>query len=555
MVFAGVWAIDNNSGIGKWPKIYLFSQLKERQLYEAFKIDEIVHVYLIFGESADETIDLLHAVYESLLFFEIFFEKVDQFLEILLRTLEKNVWTILRKILLENSFQRPASLSKVDMEWDLKNLFIGSTVDQSPDTALKDLLSLFAAVFWRIYLILQNRVNFNLIQCVHFLKRGNAIDVLMFFSISVNEIFLVEAQLPKTCLKLAKFILICMVKAKSTIFLLHQTQLHDWLLIYLLQLPHELAVKLQMHTLSDPVLYAKFGVYVLESDLLVRGLPLLLVVSVKGDVVQPVLLALRGLSVFVEKLDIGVVTVVLNWVKIKTFLSTFLTIPRHVKPANKPFGKVLRQFFKPLLLHLPHLHLVFLTVLTNSRDFFAHNCFVSTNEVDRTRGKGRHDYVDLGIPSNVGQISHEISKFAESLRFFKPQLAKPSAEHADCKIYVRTNGLDIVDQLVPLLTVHYLTNAGSNCFIFFELFQSQLGYSCLFVSLWELVVVEPKVIKVFYHKQGSLVKIALLQKLPLPSLFLSHRPIHLRDMLVLLRLKIQLREIMCELTVLWLHDA
>lgn len=155
-------------------------------------------------------------------------------------------------------------------------------------------------------------MNFNLIQCVHFLKRGNAIDVLMFFSISVNKIFLMEAQLPKTCLKLAKFILICMVKAKSTIFLLHQTQLHDWLLIYLLQLPHELAVKLQMHTLSDPVLYAKFGVYVLESDLLVRGLPLLLVVSVKGDVVQPVLLALRGLSVFVEKLDIGVVAVVLN---------------------------------------------------------------------------------------------------------------------------------------------------------------------------------------------------------------------------------------------------
>lgn len=147
MVFAGVRTVDNNSGIGKRPKIYLFSQLKERQLYETFQIDEIVHVYLIFRESADETVNLLHAVYESLLFFEIFFEKVDQFLEILLRTLEKYVWAILRKILLEDSFQRPAPLSQVDMEWNLKNLFIGSTINQSPYTALKDLLSLLAAVF------------------------------------------------------------------------------------------------------------------------------------------------------------------------------------------------------------------------------------------------------------------------------------------------------------------------------------------------------------------------------------------------------------------------
>lgn len=169
--------------------------------------------------------------------------------------------------------------------------------------------------------------------------------------------------------------------------------------------------------------------------------------------------------------------------KIKTFLSTFLTVSRHVKPAHETFRKILRQFFKSLLLHLPNLHLVFLTVLTNSRDFFAHKGFIPTNKVDRTRGKGRHDYVDLGIPANVGQISHEISKFAESLRFFKPKLAEPGAEHADCEIHIRANGLDIVNQFVPLLTVHYLTNAGSNCLIFFELLQSQLWYSCLFVPL------------------------------------------------------------------------
>lgn len=267
----------------------------------------------------------------------------------------------------------------------------------------------------------------------------------MLLSISVNKIFLVETQLPKTSLKLTKFIFICMVEAKSTIFFLHQTQLHDWLLIYLLQLPHELTVKLQMHTLSYSILYAKFRVYVLESDLLIWGLPVLLAVPVKGDVVQPVLLALRGLSVFVNKLNVGVVTLVLNRVKVKTFLPTFLTISRHVIPAHETFGKILGQFFKPILLHLPHLHLMLLTVLTNSRDFFTHIGLVSSDKVDRTRGKGRHDYVDLGIPTNVGQISHEISKFAESLWFFKPQLAEPGAEHADCEIHIRTNGLDIVD--------------------------------------------------------------------------------------------------------------
>ena len=96
--------IDDHSRIGKRPKVYLFSKLKQCQLDETPQIDKIVHVYLILGESADETVDLLHAVYEPFLLLEVFFEKIDQFLEILLGALKKDIGTVLRKILLEHSF-------------------------------------------------------------------------------------------------------------------------------------------------------------------------------------------------------------------------------------------------------------------------------------------------------------------------------------------------------------------------------------------------------------------------------------------------------------------
>ena len=79
------------------------------------------------------------------------------------------------------------------MQRYLKNFFVGSTVNQPSDTALKDLLSLLTAVPRRIYLDLQNGKNFSLIQLVHLFERRYAIDVLMFFSIAVHQIFLVEA--------------------------------------------------------------------------------------------------------------------------------------------------------------------------------------------------------------------------------------------------------------------------------------------------------------------------------------------------------------------------
>lgn len=91
------------------------------------------------------------------MFLEILFQKVQQFLEIFLAAFEKDERTVLWKVLFNHIFKVCSFFSEVDMERDFKLLLTGVAVDESPNTALKDLLVVVFSNIVQVYFLFEDR--------------------------------------------------------------------------------------------------------------------------------------------------------------------------------------------------------------------------------------------------------------------------------------------------------------------------------------------------------------------------------------------------------------
>lgn len=107
----------------------------------------------------------------------------------------------------------------------------------------------------------------------------------MLFLIAIDELFLMEPQVPKIALQLPKFILIGMVEAKSSVLSLDSMEAQSTVLINILQLSQKISIKLLMHLPSELILNAELRVDVFKCDFLITRLLIGLVVAIERDVI------------------------------------------------------------------------------------------------------------------------------------------------------------------------------------------------------------------------------------------------------------------------------
>ena len=200
-----------------------------------------------------------------------------------------------------------------------------------------------------------------------------------------------------------------------------------------------------------------------------------------------------------------------NAVDIETSFATLVTISSHVEPANKPLLDILRHLFEPVFFHFLHC----LSILVGIFDQLIQYRMEIRLVFDVKNAPGdarRNNSVDLCVPLYTGQISHEISKFAESLCLFKAQFGKPCAKHLDRIVPLRESLLNEGYDLVPLLSVHDLSNSMPQCLIFIDFHLTDRLNIGLFVPLGELISVKPAVVKLFDKEERSLMEISLIIK-------------------------------------------
>lgn len=171
------------------------------------------------------------------------------------------------------------------------------------------------------------------------------------------------------------------------------------------------------------------------------------------------------------------------------FLPFFITVSRHVKSADETFLQVCWQPLQSFLLYLPYSGLVLFTIGLDMWQSFIHIRSVGPYKVHAAGSKRRDNDIDLGVSSHVDQVSHEISKLAAGLRLLKTKFAEPCAEHANRVVHVRAHPLNVVDQFVPLLTMHYLPYTSTDVILLVDFAHRDRRDNGLLVSFCELVVV------------------------------------------------------------------
>lgn len=276
-----------------------------------------------------------------------------------------------------------------------------------------------------------------------------------------------------------------------------------------------------MHSFTDLVLQAEFGVDIIKGDFLVVWGLMTDIIFMKWDVVQAVFFALGWLPVSWQKIDIGVIPEILNVMNIRTLMPFFFTIASHVEPAYKSLMKIFRQFLHPFLLVLPHNTFIHLAILLDGFELLWHICWFVFDEVHTTGSEWRHYNIDLSISFDKREVADKVSELAEGLCLFESDLAKPGAKHADSVVHVRTQCFYEVDKFIPLLSMHNFPDSVPHCIILVDFGNAQGLVAWFLVPFRELIGVQPKVVQVFNKEERSLMKICFFEEEPLLLFFFS----------------------------------
>ncbi len=110
---------------------------------------------------------------------------------------------------------------------------------------------------------------------------------------------------------------------------------------------------------------------------------------------------------------------------------------------------------------------------------------------------------------NCNHVPHEIAKFAPGLRLLKSDFAEPLAQEWYWKIYSWKFLNQIINQLLPILSVQNFSYFVPQLSVFFDLFNRVhfLELRALFPFLLELVFIKNKIVQIFDDEKGFLLKI------------------------------------------------
>ena len=174
---------------------------------------------------------------------------------------------------------------------------------------------------------------------------------------------------------------------------------------------------------------------------------------------------------------------------------------------------------------------------------------------DASRDLRRYLYEDLIVSFYVCQVPHEISELAQSLSLLEAELAKPGAEETYGVIGVRVHSFQVIDEFIPLLSMHDFSDSISDLILFVDLFHGEDWVIRFRVSFRKLVLLKPMILELFDEEKGPLVEIGLFLKPLFPLFFFSHAVLLNGEGQVLAVLDIDLVEVMGEPTELRFHDA
>ena len=154
-------------------------------------------------------------------------------------------------------------------------------------------------------------------------------------------------------------------------------------------------------------------------------------------------------------------------------------------------------------------------------------------------------------------ILDEISKLATSLRLVKSKPSIFQTQQRNWKVNVRIFFFKIMYQTIPLLSVKDLPYPMSELLIFVYLILTCNRFSCLFVPLTELIVVEDKVRSTSENKKGTLVELPFIDKFFFLRFFFLFDVVLGRVFLVKKGIfrQIKLGKRVSKFAILWFHDA
>ena len=240
---------------------------------------------------------------------------------------------------------------------------------------------------------------------------------------------------------------------------------------------------------------------------------------------------------------------------IKAFLSCIETVSCHIEPANKFLFDVFWHLLQPVFLLFSHFLSMFITFFHQLIQYWIKISRFMLHIINAPWNSGRDQNVKLCVSLYKSEISHEITKFAESLCLLKAQPCKPIAEHINSVVDIRKVLFDKVSNLVPLLPVHNFSNSMPERLVFINLLKRNRINLTQFVSLGKLISIEIGIVKFFDKEEGSLMKISFFNKHLFSFLLLCDWTFHYWKLFILTFVHNKLFKIVGKFAVLGFHDA
>ena len=240
---------------------------------------------------------------------------------------------------------------------------------------------------------------------------------------------------------------------------------------------------------------------------------------------------------------------------IKALLSCVETVTCHIEPANKFLFDVLWHLLQPIFLLFSHLLPMLITLFHQLIQYWIKICGFMLHVINASWNSRRDQNVKLCVPLYKSEISHEITKFAESLCLLKAQPCEPIAEHINSVVDIGKVLFNKVSNLIPLLPVHNLSNPMPERLVFINLLKRNRVNLTQFVSLGKLISIEIGVVKFFDKEEWSLMKIGFFNKHLFAFLLLCDWTFHYCELFVLTFVHDKLIKIVGKFAVLGFHNA
>lgn len=178
---------------------------------------------------------------------------------------------------------------------------------------------------------------------------------------------------------------------------------------------------------------------------------------------------------------------------IETLFCALLTISGHKIPAHVFLREFWREvsfqkfvhFLFTILFFLLHAHIIKLLCILFQQSHFG----LCVDQINTRLGIWRKHNINLNILTHMNRIFQKIAKFAPSLRLIKTKIGIPETYKRNWIVCLRKPFLNKIDEPIPILAMHNLSNTVSDCSVSRYCINVMDGHITFFISLAKLKLV------------------------------------------------------------------